>query len=474
MALVLALGAARSRLLASWRASKLLGSVLRLTDANTERCVAAAASSLRPSLGYQSRSLVVGMSRVLQIAPKGARSMSQDQHQASPGKGMERATLVGSEEVVEVEWSVGGVSKYPYVWLRDNCQCSKCFAKEHNNRLIMTSDIELDAAPVTAEMSDRGSTLLVTWPDGHQSQYDWQWLRDRCFSPQARADRETRGRNKKQLWGADISADLTVHDFPALLSDDRALYNFLYGLDKVGLVLVQNVPRQVGQVEKLANRVSFLKQNVYGTEIIVKSKPDDVRTSEADSTRHLEIHNDEPYYSYAPGVQILHYIEQTEGEGGTSLLVDSFNAAYQLKEEDPEAFWLLTTFKVHFIQKKAKHKSHIRNVCHVISLDDQGEVQRVNYMMIARDSVMDVPLEQVKPFHRALKAFNALLYHPNNCLHLKMKAGEMYAVDNGRTLHGRTAFNAADGVRHLRGGYLDWDGVYSRMRVLREDLGIME
>ncbi|XP_066278726.1 gamma-butyrobetaine dioxygenase-like [Branchiostoma lanceolatum] len=400
--------------------------------------------------------------------------MSQGHTKTSPGKRVEKATAVDTEEVLKVEWSTGGVSKYPYVWLRDNCQCPKCFAAEHNNRRIMTSDIDLDVAPVTTEVSDKdgGSSLYVTWPDGHRSQYDWQWLRDRCFSPQARADREKQWKNKKQLWGADIAANLPTFDFPALLTDDRALYDFLYGLDTVGLVLVQNVPRHLGQVEKLANRVSFLKQNVYGAEIVVKSKPDDVRTSEADSTRHLEIHNDEPYYSYAPGVQLLHYIEQTKGEGGTSLLVDSFNAAYQLKEEDPEAFWLLTTFKVHFIHKKAKHKAHIRNICQIISLDDQGEVQRVNYMMIARDSIMDVPLDQVKPFHRALKAFNALLYHPENCLHLKMRAGEMYAVDNGRTLHGRTAFNPADGVRHLRGGYLDWDGVYSRMRVLKEDLGI--
>ncbi|CAH1259059.1 BBOX1 [Branchiostoma lanceolatum] len=316
--------------------------------------------------------------------------MSHGLTKASPGEGIKKATAVDTEEVLKVEWSTGGVSKYPYVWLRDNCQCPKCFAAEHNNRRIMTSDIDLDAAPVTTVVSgkDRGSSLYVTWPDGHRSQYDWQWLRDRCFSPRARADREKQWKNK----------------------------------------------------------------------IVVKSKPDDVRTSEADSTRHLEIHNDEPYYSYAPGVQLLHYIEQTKGEGGTSLLVDSFNAAYQLKEEDPEAFWLLTTFKVHFIHKKAKHKAHIRNICKIISLDDQGEVQRVNYMMIARDSIMDVPLDQVKPFHRALKAFNALLYHTENCLHLKMKAGEMYAVDNGRTLHGRTAFNPADGVRHLRGGYLDWDG----------------
>ncbi|KAI8507039.1 Gamma-butyrobetaine dioxygenase, partial [Branchiostoma belcheri] len=40
------------------------------------------------------------------------------------GVRMERVSLneAGHSRVVEVEWSDGGVSRFPYVWLRDNCQ----------------------------------------------------------------------------------------------------------------------------------------------------------------------------------------------------------------------------------------------------------------------------------------------------------------------------------------------------------------
>ncbi|XP_035672119.1 gamma-butyrobetaine dioxygenase-like [Branchiostoma floridae] len=241
----------------------------------------------------------------LQLGPARECSMFYGHSEASPGKGIGKVKLTDAEGAVEVEWSAGGVSKYPYVWLRDNCQCPMCYESEYGNRLILTSELDTEIVPARAETRGTESALHVTWPDGHQSRYDWQWLRDRCFSSQARADRERRWKNMKQLWGADILANLPKFEFPALLTDDRALYDFMYTLDTVGLALVQNMSRDVGQVKKLANRVSFLK----------------------------------------PSVQMQHFIQQTEGEGGTSHLADGFHAACQLREENPEAFRLLNTFK---------------------------------------------------------------------------------------------------------------------------------
>ncbi|CAH1259077.1 Hypp2145 [Branchiostoma lanceolatum] len=63
---------------------------------------------------------------------------------------MERATLDSSSEAVEVEWSAGGVDRFPYIWLRDNCQCSECFQADLNKRLVLTSELDLDVSPVRA------------------------------------------------------------------------------------------------------------------------------------------------------------------------------------------------------------------------------------------------------------------------------------------------------------------------------------
>jgi gamma-butyrobetaine dioxygenase len=39
-------------------------------------------------------------------------------------------------------------------------------------------------------------------------------------------------------------------------------------------------------------------------------------------------------------------------------------------------------------------------------------------------------------------------------------------MENGRALHGRSAFDPNAGARHLQGCYVDKDGVESRYRVL--------
>ncbi len=47
-------------------------------------------------------------------------------------------------------------------------------------------------------------------------------------------------------------------------------------------------------------------------------------------------------------VQLLHCIEQASGEGGDNHFVDGFNVAAKLKENNPEAFEILTSVKFAF------------------------------------------------------------------------------------------------------------------------------
>ena len=52
--------------------------------------------------------------------------------------------------------------------------------------------------------------------------------------------------------------------------------------------------------------------------------------------------------------------------------------------------------------------------------------------------------------------------------------GEAMCFHNFRVLHGRDGFEVlSDGERHLEGGYIDWDELHSRRRVLQRELGIL-
>ncbi|CAH1250468.1 BBOX1 [Branchiostoma lanceolatum] len=342
---------------------------------------------------------------------------------------MEKVGLNEAARMVEVEWSGGGVSRFPYVWLRDNCQCPQCFNPDSRSRLVLMSDLDVNVSPVRVELQARGGLLSVDWQDGHKSQYDQHWLKKHCLSIQALSKRQKDWQRKTKLWGAELTHDLPKADFHALLTNDLALYDFLVRLDSLGLVLVQNVPCDVGQVERLANRVAFLKQTSFGKEFVVMSKtnPSDLAYTSVD----LGLHTDLNYYNYKPRVPARPRAGSPDGRS-------------QL-EGDPTRGGLGPRV--------------MRNT----SLNE-GEVQSISYNNQTRASVLDLPADLVQPFYDALKAFNTIIYLPRNCLSLKMAAGEMIVFDNTRTLHGRAAYSPDSGTRHLQGGYMDWDEIYSRKR----------
>lgn len=59
-------------------------------------------------------------------------------------------------------------ASFPYVWLRDSCQCSSCVHPSTRQKLHRSSDIPLDVKPVSAEDSVR----TVESPDGIEVKWD--------------------------------------------------------------------------------------------------------------------------------------------------------------------------------------------------------------------------------------------------------------------------------------------------------------
>lgn len=53
--------------------------------------------------------------------------------------------------------------------------------------------------------------------------------------------------------------------------------------------------------------------------------------------------------------------------------------------------------------------------------------------------------------------------------------GDILAFSNIRLQHGRTGYEDTEGdVRHLIGAYLDWDEIYSRLRILANEINTQE
>ena len=308
-------------------------------------------------------------------------------------------------EMLEVSNLVaeGEVSRFPFVWLRDNCICTKCFHAQSSSRLTSFAQLELDdrvlhAEPVMAAVQDtrlgrtmagskgedaaREISLRLSWSSGHESTFPVRWLSERCFS-----DRRQRARGREMdvfelleqtvREAADGEADAeTVRAsavpirgaremqaraiprfrFEELRREPTAMLGWCLALEKYGVALIEtkNTP---GVLKHFTELFGFREWCSYGEFYVVENKqtpsiaPGEVEV-QANNLAYtglpLAFHTDLPHYASPPQVQLLHCISQCSCDGGANKLVDGFAVAERMRREHPEAFELLATVQMEY------------------------------------------------------------------------------------------------------------------------------
>ncbi|KAI1890160.1 hypothetical protein AGOR_G00170810, partial [Albula goreensis] len=311
------------------------------------------------------------------------------------------------QRLVQVRWEDGSQSLYPFVWLRDNCQCPDCMLHSAKARSLLLSQLDVDTAVDQVSLTE-STKVSIVWPDQHISEYDADWLKKRCFSPEARrAQQEERFLNKRTYWGSDLR--IPTASFEEVLHDDKAALDWLLALREVGIVYLKGAPAEKGQVARLSERIGYLRLTFYGHTWQVQDKLD--ANNVAYTSGKLSLHTDYPALHHPPGVQFLHCLSPAY-QGGESEVVDGFHVANQLQQENPEAFRTLTSLLVDFTDTGADYCDFsVLSKNHIIDVDCDGQVVRINYNNATRDSFLDVPLEQVQPFYASLKAYVDLMNH---------------------------------------------------------------
>ncbi|CAG0917146.1 unnamed protein product [Notodromas monacha] len=185
-------------------------------------------------------------------------------HNSHKLPGVAQARISGCSKYLEVSWGNGEVARYPWVWLRDNCQCPKCFQPSAKARLLVMKDLDVDCFP--SEVKLEGSDVKVTWQDGHESLWNPDWLQQHIFDDEKTLkSRETLLRNKRIMWKEDFQPkDIPKGQFGQVLTSDEKLLEFLVNLEVHGIHLLENVPPMEGMIHKLADRVAFLRATNYG------------------------------------------------------------------------------------------------------------------------------------------------------------------------------------------------------------------
>lgn len=382
-----------------------------------------------------------------------------------------RAAEAG-QDMLEVTFVDGSSSFFPYCWLRDNCQCPHCFDSDALCRKLTLEDWEQSDCPASVQVKEDGGQVEVRWASGHNSSYEAQWLQQHSFTPSARDSQRTFLALKKELWSTEL--ELPRIDYNSVMEGDKKLLEFLVTMEKKGVVVLTQAPREPEAVLSIINSIGFVKPTHYGIQYPIRSKAS--ASSLAYTDQRLGMHNDLPYFQYVPGIIFLHCITQFEGQGGENDLADGFQVAEYLKQNHPKEYRLLTDTPVYFwdkgtaqVKQETTEYHKIVNIPIIVEDRLSGAVVRVNNSQL-RNSYLDLPPEQVNPWYAALKLFNQTI--DQQSIRNKLNSGEMLVMDNTRLLHGRTGYNSALGERYMNQAYLDWDGALSRRRVLQEKLGV--
>lgn len=343
-----------------------------------------------------------------------------------------------------VEWRDGHRDALPAVWLRDNCPCPAC-RHQSGQRLLDTRSLADDLAIVSATAN---GVIAVSFSDGHQSRFDAGWLRAN-FGPAAPRTR--------RLWAAEIQHELPAHRYEEVCGDGEALRAWLADLDRLGFALLLGGPTEPGTVTRVAERFGYVRETNYGRLFDVKTIVDP--NNLAYTGLGLGAHTDNPYRDPTPTLQLLHCLASS-AEGGANTVVDGFRVAADLPSEQ---FGLLASHQIRF--RFADADAELEAERPVVSVDRHGEVHAVHYNTRST-APFRLPAHVLTPYYEAYQQFGRMLEKPEYRVEFKLEPGDLFAVDNLRVLHGRTAYSALHGERHLQGCYADRDALRSRLAVL--------
>ena len=64
---------------------------------------------------------------------------------------------------VSIHWNDGNYDDFPGVWLRDNCQCPKCYSKEAGNRILLMENLDANVKPEKVCVSEESDVCKIKY-----------------------------------------------------------------------------------------------------------------------------------------------------------------------------------------------------------------------------------------------------------------------------------------------------------------------
>jgi hypothetical protein len=375
--------------------------------------------------------------------------------------------VANAENGFNITWGDGFESFFHFIWLRDCCYCDQCGDTYSSKRYIVPSDIPLNINPGSVNVDAKGN-LCITWmPDDHASTYDATWLRQNCYDDVSRLARF----QQPILWDSKLSGKIPVVTFDEAQAEGEGRLQVYRKLRDYGFVVITGGPCEAGSIEGVARLIGDLGDSAYSKifDLTPKSK---TRTI-GNTTRPVPPHTDEAFRFSPPGINILSCVRPAD-DGGESVLVDGFNLAAVLREDDPQAFEMLTNYaqsfhRVHDFGNDRTIDERTRQPMFV--LDDRGEVVGVRIHTRAAGP-MTLPPGEVESYYAAHHRLSELMMSVDQQIKFRLNSGDSVVFDNHRVLHAREHFS--DPERFLQICNVPRESFHESLRTLTRQLGYQQ
>ena len=364
--------------------------------------------------------------------------------------------LTPESDRLHIDWADGRVGEHPWIWLRDHSHDPTTLHPDTHQRQLATAEIDPALCAATVTIAD--GTVVIGWADTDEpaSILPIEFL-------MAHRDQGDRGdadtvATERVLWdGSSIIDDWPVVEYDAVVDDDEGVARWLDAVARFGFCIVTDTPTTVEATERLARRVGYVRETIFGG--MWDFQADLSKADTAYTDQELRPHTDGTYSNDAPGLQLLHCLA-FDGTGGESTMVDGFRVAAQLRVADPDAYEVLSTVEIP--GRYLGDGVDLRAARPVFRHGPDGLLEQVSYNNADR-APFALPFDEMQRFYDAIRAFEQRA----NDVRLQWRRvnppGDAMLFDNWRVLHGRLSYT---GHRHLCGCYVNREDYLSRRRLL--------
>lgn len=371
--------------------------------------------------------------------------------------------VTDSGKSIILQRSDGSSVRYHSIWLRDNALDPKTRDVNNGQRLITLSDIPINTYVESATLDKTGKNIFLTFlPEKKKVSFSANWLEVHAY--------DTKRSNIKgwlapdlKIWGRDMSKSIPNIDYKSARSDKTLLLQWLKSLHRFGFAKMTKGKIESGALIQIADLFGYVRETNYGKWFEVRSEVNAINL--AYTNLGLQAHTDNPYRDPVPTIQILYCLENS-ASGGDSTVVDGFNAATRLKDENPDYFNLLSKYCARF-EYNGDKGAHLQSRRPMIELSPDGELIAIRFNNRSAAPIIDVPHDDMSNYYKAYRKFSDIINDPGMAVNFKLNPGECFVVDNTRVLHARTAYSGA-GTRWLQGCYVDKDGLLSTISTMLE------